>query len=146
MLSSPFPRILQLLHDNLKSLLSIQTCLWCINRALQNGTLSISVRCPPISLYCKYQLLLFCCSVPCIHLSEERNRDSCQEPASKAPTGWDHIHAAFPSSALHHGPVCCGLCLFLPTSLSSSLLSIQPFSCPPVVEIPCILLHSGLCW
>ncbi|EDL79912.1 rCG26856, isoform CRA_e [Rattus norvegicus] len=68
----------------------------------------------------------FPCSTAQCHasvLSEERNRDSCQEPASKAPTRWDHIHAAFPSSALHHGPVCCVLC---PVSVSSYLSVIQP--------------------
>lgn len=84
----------------------------------------------------------FPCSTAQCHasvLSEERNRDSCQEPASKAPTRWDHIHAAFPSSAFHHGPVCCVLCpvscvcfflplchpAFSPFSLSAVLLSLR---------------------
>lgn len=91
-------------------------------------------------LSCQYHLPLFAAECHASILSGEMN-----QPA-KLPLDGDHIHAAF-HPCIEPPPCFCdllSLCLLLPTSQSSNLLSIQFFSCPPVVEIPCILLDSGL--
>lgn len=94
-------------------------------------------------LSCQYHLPLFAAECHASILSGEMN-----QPA-KLPLDGDHIHAAF-HPCIEPAPCFCDLVSFcpcvllLPTSQSSNLLSIQSFSCPPVVEIPCILLDSGL--